>query len=72
MSEETTTRDKILYSDTNEAYDVVKDTTREEVPLQSIHLEHNLAYGEIKPSIEQQPVSVVYDTPLLMPQQQQK
>ena len=71
MSEETTTRDKILYSDTNEAYDVVKDTTREEVPLQSIHLEHNLAYDKTKPFIKQQPVSV-YDTPLLLPQQQQK
>ena len=42
------------------------------MPLQSIHLEHNLAYGEIKPSIKQQPVTVVYDTPLPMPQQQQK
>ena len=68
----TTGRDKILYSDTNEAYDVVKDTTREEVPLQSIQLEHNLAYDKTKPSIEQQPVPVVYDTPLLLPQQQQK
>ena len=72
MSEETTRRDKILYSDTNEDYDVVKDTTREEVPLQSIHLEHNLAYDKTKPSIKQQPVPVVYDTPLLLPQQQQK
>ena len=59
-------RDKI-----NEVYDVVKDTTREEVPLQSIHLEHNLAYDKTKPSIKQQPVPVVYDTPLLLPQQQQ-
>ena len=71
VSEETTRRDKILYSDTNESYDVVKDTTREEVPLQSIHLEHNLAYDKTKPSIKQQPVPVVYDTPLLMPQQKQ-
>ena len=59
-----------LFSGTDEVYDVVKDTTREEVPLQSIHLEHNVAYGETKPSNEQQPVHIVYDTPLLLQQQE--
>ena len=65
MSEETTRRNKI---DTNDGYDVV---TRE-VPLQSITLEHNSAYGKIKPSIQQKPIPVIYDIPFLLPQQQQQ
>ena len=49
-------RHKILYSYSliNNTEDVVKDTTREEVPLQSISLEHNIVYDETKPSNEQQ------------------
>ena len=47
-------RQKILYSLINNTEDVVKDTTREEVPLQSISLEHNIVYDETKPSNEQQ------------------
>ena len=42
-------RHKILYSLINNTEDVVKDTTREEVPL-----EHNIVYDETKPSNEQQ------------------
>ena len=33
---------KIIYSLINNTEDVTKDTTREEVPLQSIFLEHNI------------------------------
>ena len=47
-------RHNILYSLINNTEDVVKDTTREEVPLQSISLEHNIVYDETKPSNEQQ------------------
>ena len=47
-------RHEILYSLINNTEDVVKDTTREEVPLQSISLEHNIVYDETKPSNEQQ------------------
>ena len=43
-----------IYSLINNTEDVVKDTTREEVPLQSISLEHNIVYDETKPSNEQQ------------------
>ena len=46
-------RHKILYSLINNTEDVVKDTTREKVPLQSISLEHNVVYDETKPSNEQ-------------------
>ena len=67
MSDETTRRGHIFYSGTNEAYGVVKDTNRENVPLQSIPLGHNVAYGETKPSNEQQPVPVVYETISLFP-----
>ena len=63
---------QVLYSGTDEVYDVVKDATRQEVPLQSIHLKHNVAYGETKPSNEQQPPHVVYDTPLLLQQQEEE
>ena len=42
---ETTTQEEpqVLFSVTNEAYGVVKDTTRE-APVQSISLEHNASY----------------------------
>ena len=41
----------------------------ENFPLQSIPLGHNVAYDETKPSNEQQPVPVVYETVSLFPQQ---
>ena len=65
MLEEKTKKSKI---GTNEAYDVVTG----EVSLQSTTLEHNLAYGKIKPFIQQKPVPVIYDIPFLLPQQQQQ
>ena len=40
-------RHKIIYSLINNTEDVVNDTTREEVPLQSISLEHNIIYDEL-------------------------
>ena len=63
---------QVLFSGTDEAYGVVKDTTTEEVPLQSISLEHNVAYGKTKPSNEQQPLHIVYDTPLLLQQEEEE
>ena len=63
---------QVLFSVTNEAYGVVKDATREDVPLQSISLEHNVAYGKTKPSNEQQPLHIVYDTPLLLQQEEEE
>ena len=44
VPKERTRRDEASYSGTDEVYDIVKDTTKKEVPTRSNSLQDNLAY----------------------------
>ena len=59
-------RNMQIVSVPNEAYGVVRDSSREEYSLQSLPLKQNVAYDKFKPNIGQQTDSVVYDTPLIL------